>query len=101
VGPSAGGCLYQVLWSILGPGLVVVAGSVGILRGLPLGSAPDWFLLGAVILSVAARWLDPTPAREPGPGEGRPPSRGTYAAWIVGAGAVLFAVAHFVVPRVS
>lgn len=98
---SLGGCLFQLVWSMLGPGLVLIFGSIALVNGGPVGSVPDWLLLGAVALSIAARWADPAPVGERAPGEPGAPPRGRYVLWVAGGAALLFVLAHFVVPAIS
>src|SRR5690242_2146992 len=87
---SLAGCLSQVAWSMLAPGLVLIAGTLCALRHPAVGAGEDWFLLAAVAGGILARFLDASPSGMAG--------RGRYAAGLAAAGAFLFVLAHFVVP---
>jgi len=92
------GCLLQIVWSMLGPGVVLIAGCIVVIEERPVGSAPDWVLLGAVLAAVVARTLDRAEPGTAAAGEATPPGRAGYAAWVAGAGAMFFALGHFVAP---
>lgn len=94
------GCLLQVAWSMVAPGLILIAGASLIVERRSIGSVQDWFLLGTVALAIAARSLDTTTGTDAAPGEAPPPGRGKYAAWVLALGALLFVVGHFVAPLV-
>jgi len=94
------GCLLQIVWSIVGPGLVLIAGALSIFEHRPIGSPQDWFLLGAVVASIASRFLDPSRPGEARAGGDAPPGPWKYAAWIAGAGVLAFVIAHVVAPYV-
>jgi hypothetical protein len=94
------GCLFQMFWSSVGPGLVLIAGAVVLANGSPVGGTADWCLVGAAVASVVGRMLDPSPPAPAGPGEAPPPGRWAYAAWIAGGAAAVFVLAHFVLPGV-
>ncbi len=100
--PSApmSGCLLQLVWSMLAPGMVLIAGALAAVKHRPIGAAPDWFLLGAVVVAIAARFLDPTKREAATPGEGHLLSPWKYAASVAGGGVLLFILAHFVAPYV-
>ena len=95
---SLGGCLSQLVWSMLAPGLVLIAGSLCVLKHRPIGSPEDWFLLAAVSAGIVARFRDPAKPGTTGPEGEAPVSPRKYAAWMVAVGALLFGIAHFVVP---
>ena len=97
-GAPMSGCLLQVVWSILAPGLILVAGSLVVAQCRPPGSAPDWFLLGAVMLAIAARSLDPTKPVASGTDEAQLPNPLKYTLLVVAGGALCFVIGHFVAP---
>ena len=97
---SLSGCLFQLIWSMLAPGFVLIAGALCVLNHPPIGSREDWFLLAAVVVAVCARFLDPSPAGITGPEGETPVSPRKYAAWMAAAGGLLFVIAHFVIPSV-
>ena len=85
------GCLLQLFWSLVGPGLLLAAGALLIVNHPPFGSWPDYVLLGLAILVGLARMLDRKPESSG--------SRLTYLGVLAGGVIVILAVAHLVAPR--
>jgi len=95
---STGGCLLQLFWSLIGPGLLLAMGAMLIVHRPALGTWPDFAFLGLAAAVALARCLDGRPP------EARPSaaaSRTTYLAVLAGAALLILAVAHLVAPRLG
>jgi hypothetical protein len=88
---STFGCLLQLFWSLVGPGLLLAAGSLLVVNHPPLGSVADFVFLGLAVLVGLARILD----RKPGV------SRLKYLGALAAGVALILVVAHLVAPRLA
>lgn len=88
------GCLLQLFWSLVGPGLLLAAGAILVVNHPPLGSVADYVFLGLAILVGAARFLDRKPVQA-----GASVSRLKYLAVLAAVVALILVVAHLVAPR--
>ena len=88
---STFGCLLQLTWSLVGPGLLLAAGALLVVIHPPLGSVADYVFLGLAVLVGAARVLD----RKPGV------SRLKYLAVLAAGVALILVVAHLVAPQLA
>ncbi len=86
---STFGCLLQLVWTLVGPGLLLAAGALLVVNHPPLGSVADYVFLSLAVLVGAARVLD----RKPGV------SRLKYLAVLAAGVALILVVAHLVAPR--
>ena len=91
---STFGCLLQLIWNLVGPGLVLAAGALLVVSHPPLGSAADYVFLGLAVLVGVARVLD----RKPGQ-DGASISPLKYLAALAAGVALILVVAHLVAPR--
>jgi hypothetical protein len=90
------GCLIQLVWTLVGPCLLLVTGALLILDRPPLGTWPDFVLLGIALAVALARMADGRP-----PAEARTPGRRAYVAVLAAVTALILLVAHVLAPRMS
>ena len=94
---STGGCLLQLFWTLVGPGLMLAMGAMLIVNQPALGTWPDFAFLGWTAAVALARLLDGRPA---GSGTSTASAnRFKYIGNLVGAALLILVVAHFVAPR--
>ena len=94
------GCLLQLLWSTVGPGMVLIAGLWSVLEHGPIGSPQDWFLAATTVVAVGARFLDRTKVDPSSRDAARLPHPWRYAGVVTGTAALCLVLAHFVAPLV-
>ena len=94
---STPGCLVQLFWTLVGPGLMLAMGAMLVVNRPALGTWPDYVFLGLTASIAFARLLDGRPA-------GSRPSTASagrlkYVAILAGVALLILVVAHFVAPR--
>lgn len=94
---SMGGCLIQLFWTLVGPGLMLAMGALLIVNQPALGTWPDFAFLGWTAAVALARFLDGRPSERRTPAASA--ARFKYIAVLAGAALLILAVAHFVAPR--
>jgi len=99
---SLTGCLLKAYWTLLGPGLLFVAGAAGAANKPRLGSVWDYALAAILLSLVAARLLDRSkPAAEPAPDGGKARlNSGKYIGIVVAIAAAIFGIIHWVIPMI-
>ncbi len=90
---STFGCLLQLIWNLVGPGLLLAAGALLIVNHPPLGSVADYVFLGLAVLVAMAWVLDRKPVQA-----GESVSRLKYLAVLAAGVALILVVAHLVAP---
>ncbi len=99
---STCGCLLQLFWTLVGPGLLLATGAMLIVQQPPLGAWPDFAFLGLASAVALARLLDTRPT-EPEAETGAIPAasgRFRYVALLAGVVLLILAVAHLLAPRI-
>jgi hypothetical protein len=100
---SMGGCLLQLFWTLVGPGLLFAMGVLLIVNHPPLGSWPDFAFLGLALAIALARLLDGRKPESASPAATNPVGSGPlqYVAILAGVPLLILVVAHLVAPRLA
>ena len=95
-----GGCLIRFFWLLVGPGSLIIAGLMLVVQRPRLGSPLDFVFAGIAAACIAARVLDPAkPEGAKSSGDLSQSSPKKYLLGVVVFAALVFAVAHFALPK--
>ncbi len=98
------GCFVRVIWTLIGPAFITLTAVKIAMHRPAVGSTPDLFFAGILGVSLAARILDrgsaPNAQESQGSVEVGGGSPVTYVIGMTAYGAALYALAHFVAPKV-